>query len=53
MIYSWIWKKLPGPKWLKIIESALLIATTLAIFWFLVFPNVQSYFSGDPAFSEN
>ena len=53
MIYSWIWKKLPGPKWLKIIEAAILIIGALAILWFFVFPNVQSYFSGDPAFTEN
>lgn len=49
MIYAWIWKKLPGPKWVKVIQATLLIAIATAILWFLVFPNVQSIFTGDPS----
>lgn len=52
MIYAWIWKKLPGTKWLKIVEATFLIVAALLVLWFLVFPNVQSYFSGDPSLAE-
>ena len=53
MIYAWIWRKLPGPKWLKVIESFLLITLALLILFVFVFPNVNSFFSGDPTFSDN
>lgn len=53
MIYAWIWKKLPGPKWVKVLIAAQLILIALFILWFLVFPNVQSYFSGDPSVNKN
>lgn len=49
MIYPWIWKKLPGPKPVKVIEATLLIVGALFLLWFVVFPNVDSYFSGDPS----
>jgi len=49
MFYLWIWKKLPGSKFVKIIEAALLIGVVLYILWFLIFPNIDSYFSGDPS----
>ncbi len=49
MIYPWIWKKLPGPKLVKVVEAALLIIGVLFLLWFVVFPNVDSYFSGDPS----
>lgn len=52
MIYSWIWKKLPGPKPVKIIEATVLIVGVLFLLWFVVFPNVDSYFSGDPSLGE-
>lgn len=52
MIYPWIWKKLPGPKPVKIIEATVLIVGVLFLLWFVVFPNVDSYFSGDPSLGE-
>jgi hypothetical protein len=53
MIYAWIWKKLPGSKVIKIIEATLLIVAILFILWYLVFPNFDSYFSGDPSLSND
>lgn len=33
-MYSWIWRHLPGPRWLKVLEALLLIAIVV-IFIFL------------------
>jgi len=49
MFYLWIWEKLPGSKFVKVIEATLLIGVVLFILWFIIFPNVDSYFSGDPS----
>ncbi|MDT3766802.1 hypothetical protein [Gleimia hominis] len=43
-MYGWIFKHLPGPKWLKVIESIILI---LAVAYALLewgFPWAQEYF---------
>ncbi len=53
MMYAGLWRKLPGPKWFKAIQAFLLFTLALGILWFLVFPNVDSFFSGDPTFSES
>lgn len=37
-MYSWIWKKLPGNRVLKIIQAALLLAGSFAMMYFFVFP---------------
>lgn len=52
MIYAWIWKKLPGTKLMKTIQAVVLIVAAIIGLWVFVFPNVQSFFSGDPAVFE-
>jgi hypothetical protein len=37
-VYSWIWHKLPGGLPGRLIGSLLLIAGTVALLWFVVFP---------------
>lgn len=49
MIYAWIWRKLPGPKWLKVVEAMVLILIVALTLWFGIFPNVQNSITGDPS----
>ncbi len=37
-MYGWIWRHLPGPAWLKVIESAVLIAAAVAFLLLVAFP---------------
>jgi hypothetical protein len=37
-MYSWIWNKLPGSKVLKVIQVVVLLAASLALMYFFVFP---------------
>jgi hypothetical protein len=37
-MYSWIWRKLPGNWVLKLIQSAVLLVSAMALMYFLVFP---------------
>lgn len=52
MFYPWLWRKLPGPKPMKIVLAGFLIALVLSILWFVIFPNVQPFFSDEPTFNE-
>lgn len=46
-MYSWIWNKLPGPKWLKVVQSTILTAAFVALLFFVVFPAIDAFFQ-DP-----
>ena len=37
-MYSWIWNRLPGNFILKLLQAALLLAGSLALLYFVVFP---------------
>lgn len=37
-MYSWIWNKLPGNLFLKIMQATFLVAGSLAAMYFFVFP---------------
>jgi hypothetical protein len=37
-VYSWIWKKLPGNRWVKTLCSVVLVLAVAALLWFVVFP---------------
>lgn len=37
-MYAWIWRKLPGGLWSKLVGSLGLIAATTALLWYVVFP---------------
>lgn len=40
-MYGWIWRRLPGPVPVKVIESLLLIAAVVWVLLFYVFPAVE------------
>jgi hypothetical protein len=52
-MYSWIWKKLPGGRVMKVIEAGILLAA-IALFMFIVgFPAIEHLFLVDqPAISQ-
>ncbi len=37
-MYGWIWRTLPGPFAVKLVEAAVLLAVVLALLFFVVFP---------------
>jgi hypothetical protein len=37
-VYGWIWRRLPGPLWARILTSVTLAAGAVALLWFLAFP---------------
>lgn len=41
-MYSWIWNKLPGTLWLKLLLVLILIATASAAMFFLLFPFLDT-----------
>ena len=37
-MYGWIWRHLPGPLYLRIVEAVVLVAGVVALLMFVVFP---------------
>ena len=37
-MYGWIWRHLPGPLYLRIIEAVVLVVGIVALLMFVVFP---------------
>ena len=37
-MYGWIWRHLPGPLPVKVVEALALVAAVLALLFFVVFP---------------
>ena len=44
-MYGWIFRNLPGPVWLRVIESLILIAAVVLLLMMYVFPVVNEYIS--------
>ncbi len=42
-MYGFIFRHLPGPKWLKVIESLVLILAVVFVLFEWVFPLVNTY----------
>lgn len=40
-MYGWIWRHLPGPLALRIVEAVVLVAAVIALLMFVVFPWVE------------
>lgn len=40
-MYPWIWRRLPGGTAGKTVGSLLLIAATVALLWFVIFPWIE------------
>lgn len=43
MIYGAIWRALPGPTALKVLQAVLLVAVVVAVLFLWVFPHVAPY----------
>lgn len=42
-MYTWIWRHLPGPTALRLIEALVLVAAVAAVLLFLVFPWLEPH----------
>ena len=40
-MYAWIWRSLPGPAWLRVVECLALLAGVAALLNWVVFPWVD------------
>jgi hypothetical protein len=40
-MYSWIWRHLPGPRAVKLVQALLLVTAVLALLMLVVFPWVE------------
>ena len=43
-MYAAIWRALPGPRWLKVIEAVVLLVAVVAVLFTWVFPVVAEQF---------
>ncbi|MBK5248748.1 MAG: hypothetical protein JJE50_04845 [Actinomycetales bacterium] len=42
-MYGWIWRQMPGPAWLRAVESAALVLVVVAVLFTWVFPAIAPY----------
>ncbi|MCP2254908.1 hypothetical protein LY13_004368 [Prauserella aidingensis] len=40
-MYGWIWRHLPGPVALRVVEALVLVAAVVALLMFVVFPWLE------------
>ncbi len=40
-MYSWLWRRLPGPAWAKALQCAALIAVSIVVLFGWVFPWLE------------
>ncbi len=40
-MYAWIWRQLPGPTAVRVLEALLLVAAVVALLLFVVFPWIE------------
>ena len=43
----WIWRHLPGPTGVKVVQVTLLLLAVIALLFFVVFPAVEPYLPFD------
>jgi len=48
-MYVWIWRHLPGPTAVRIVESLVLLLLVVALLFFVVFPWLEPYLPFDRA----
>ena len=48
MIYSWIWRKLPGGRKLKVAQLVTLISLAVTILFLVIFPAIDVIFIEPP-----
>lgn len=49
-MYGWIWRRLPGPRPVRVAQALTLVAACVAVLWFVVFPWLQGLLDA-PTFS--
>ena len=42
-MYTWIWRHLPGPLALRLLQTFVLLAAVVAVLFFVVFPWVEPH----------
>ena len=48
-MYVWIWRHLPGPTAVRVVESLVLFLLVVALLFFVVFPWLEPYLPFDRA----
>jgi hypothetical protein len=46
-MYTWIWRHLPGPVAVKLLETLIIIVAVVALLFFVVFPWLEPYLPFD------
>jgi hypothetical protein len=46
-MYTWIWRHLPGPVAVKLLETLIIILAVVALLFFVVFPWLEPYLPFD------
>ncbi|MDQ1752036.1 MAG: hypothetical protein QOE71_3092 [Pseudonocardiales bacterium] len=52
-MYAWIWRRLPGPTALRLLQALLLIAAVSAVLLFVVFPWIEPHLPPNPITGAN
>ena len=42
-MYTWIWRHLPGPLALRLLQAVVLLGAAVAVLFFVVFPWVEPH----------
>ena len=46
-MYGWLWRHLPGPTAVKVLQCAVLILVVVSLLFFVVFPWLEPYLPFD------
>ncbi len=46
-MYTWIWRHLPGPVAVKLIETLIILLAVVALLFFVIFPWLEPYLPFD------
>jgi hypothetical protein len=46
-MYTWIWRHLPGPTAVKVLETLVLLLAVVALLFFVIFPWLEPYLPFD------
>ncbi|HEX2905196.1 MAG TPA: hypothetical protein VHO01_17220 [Jatrophihabitans sp.] len=47
-MYGWIWRHLPGPTALRLLQAVLLVAAVCALLLFVIFPIIEPRLPANP-----
>jgi len=52
-MYIWIWRHLPGPVAVKLLETLMLFLVIVALLFFVIFPWLEPYLPFDQVTTNN